>query len=239
MAILNIAHRGASGLFPENTLASFLAAAEAGANMCELDVQLTRDGTTAVIHDDTVDRTTNGKGLVSSFTLEEIQRLDAVSWRGSQFAGEQIPTLKHVVHAVAGRCGLNIELKAPGVERVVAEIIRTEPGDFIVSCFEWKALDAIRSIVPDVRIGLLGEEHPAGLIRAATEMRAHAVHPRYDMATADFCGEAHKAGLKVYVWTVDDAARMRTLCANGVDGIMTNWPDRLKQVLETDGAIRG
>ena len=110
--MLNIAHRGASGRFPENTLAAFAAAIEAGAQMCELDVQLTRDGAVVVMHDDTVDRTTDGRGAVRGMTLEELKRLDAGVRFGNEFSGERIPTLEEVFALTRGRCGLNIEIKA-------------------------------------------------------------------------------------------------------------------------------
>src|ERR1700682_5975434 len=123
-AVLNIAHRGGSGTFPENTLSAFRAAIEAGADMCELDVQLTRDGKVVVIHDDTVERTTDGQGEGAILTLEELQRLDAGALfkEGAQ-RGERIPTLDEVFELTRGRCGLNIELKATGLEAQVAEIM--------------------------------------------------------------------------------------------------------------------
>src|SRR5262249_51516845 len=121
---LNIAHRGDSKSHPENTLAAFRAAVEIGVDMCELDVQLTRDGALVVIHDDTVNRTTDGKGAVADLTLDEIRKLDA----GARFAGgargERIPTLEEVFSATRGRCGLNVELKVAGAERKVAQLIR-------------------------------------------------------------------------------------------------------------------
>ncbi len=116
--MLNIAHRGASGTFPENTLSAFRAAIDAGADMCELDVQLTRDGTVVVIHDDTVDRTTDGNGEVAELTLEEIKRLDAgAKFKGGALKDERIPTLDEVFALTTGKCGLNIELKGAGVEQ--------------------------------------------------------------------------------------------------------------------------
>src|SRR5271156_4282030 len=119
-AVLNIAHRGASGTFPENTLAAFRAAIDAGADMCELDVHLTRDGVVVVIHDEEVDRTTDGKGRVAEMTLAEIKRLDAGARYDRRFTGETIPTLEEVFDLVEGRCSLNIELKGAGVETKVS-----------------------------------------------------------------------------------------------------------------------
>jgi glycerophosphoryl diester phosphodiesterase len=233
-AILNIAHRGASGSFPENTLSAFRAAIDAGARMCELDVQLTRDGAVVVIHDETVDRTTDGTGAVAGLTLAELRRLDAgAKFKGGAHRGERIPTLDEVFTATAGRCGLNIELKAAGVERQVAEIVRTKRaiGDSMVSSFEWHMLDAVRAIGPEIRIGVLAEKNPLAMLEAAARMKAYAVNPRFDLATRELCDAAHARGFKVLVWTVDEHDAMRVLIDAGVDGIMTNYPERLRDVL--------
>jgi glycerophosphoryl diester phosphodiesterase len=246
--VLNIAHRGASGTFPENTLSAFRAAIDAGADMCELDVQLTRDGSVVVIHDDTVDRTTDGKGKVAELTLEEIKRLDA----GAKFKGgarnltpnpfpsgkgdrsvERVPTLDEVFDVFGGKCGLNIELKAGGLEAQVAHIMqaRNAMSDSIVSSFDWEYLKKIQQLHFNIRVGLLAEEKPIDLMMSAVAMRAHAINPRWDMVTADLCKAAHERGLKVYTWTVDADARMRALAECGVDGIMTNYPERLRTVV--------
>jgi glycerophosphoryl diester phosphodiesterase len=232
--VLNIAHRGASGRFPENTLRAFAAAIEADADMCELDVRLTSDGFLAVIHDDAVERTTNGRGAVTSFTLEALKRLDAGVKFAPEFAGERVPTLDEVFDLAAGRCELNIELKAAGVEPALCELIRTRRAEAstLVSSFDWDALARIRHMAPRVRVGLLASRWPARLLGAATEMKADAINPRFDMVTEDLCIAAHKRAINVYAWTVDDPAAMRRLIAYGVDGIMTNFPERLARVME-------
>lgn len=225
--VLNIGHRGASRAFPENTLAAFRAACDSGADMCELDVQLSRDGAVVVIHDDTVDRTTNGRGEVSGLTLAELKSLDAGR-------GERIPTLEEVFAATTGRCGLNIELKIAGVERQVAEIMRkydaTETS--MVSSFDWSALEAMRTIAAEIRAGVLAEKKPERMLEAASRLHAYAVNPRFDLATPDLCIAAHARGFKVLVWTVDQPEQMRALIEAGVDGIMTNYPDRMRSVLD-------
>ena len=232
--MLNIAHRGASGTFPENTLSAFRAAIDAGADMCELDVQLTRDAAVVVIHDETVNRTTDGAGEVAALTLEEIQRLDAgAKFKGGKVKGERIPTLDEVFAATIGKCGLNIELKAGGVEAQVAATMqaRNAFADSIVSSFDWDYLKKIQTLHFNIRIALLAEEKPVDLMMNAVAMRAHAINPRWDMVTADLCKAAHERGLKVYTWTVDADARMRALAECGVDGIMTNYPERLRTVV--------
>jgi glycerophosphoryl diester phosphodiesterase len=233
MAVLNIAHRGSSGTHPENTLAAFLAAADEGAQMCELDVQATRDGAVVVMHDETVDRTTDGHGAVGQLTLTEIQRLDAGAKFDAKFSGERIPTLDEVMTAVRSKLGLNIEIKEGAVERQVCELMRAHDAltTSMVSSFEWQALEAVRAIDPAIRVALLAEKNPAALLEAAVAMRAYAVNPRYDLVDAAICREAHHRGLQVLVWTVDVPAAMRTLIDAGVDGIMTDYPARLRDVL--------
>jgi glycerophosphoryl diester phosphodiesterase len=229
-----MAHRGASGTFPENTLSAFRAAIEAGADMCELDVQLTRDGAVVVIHDETVDRTTDGKGEVAELTLAELKQLDAgARFKDGALKGERIPTLDEVFVVTSGRCGLNIELKAGGLEHQVAQTMQARGAfaDSIVSSFEWEYLKKIQQLHFNVRIALLADDKPVDLMMNAVAMRAHAINPRWDMVTADLCKAAHERGLKVYTWTVDADARMRALIECGVDGIMTNFPERLRTVL--------
>ena len=161
--------------------------------MCELDVQSTRDGAVVVIHDETVDRTTNGHGAVADLTLEEMQCLDAGIKFGAKFQGERIPTLEEVMKAVRGRLGLNIEIKEGAVERQVCELMRScdALATSMVSSFEWKALEKVSAIDPDIRIGLLAEKNPDALIDAASAMRAYGVNPRFDIADAAFCEKAH------------------------------------------------
>lgn len=232
--VLKIAHRGASGNFPENTVCAFRAAIDAGAEMCELDVQLSRDGAIVVIHDETVERTTDGKGEVAELTLEELKRLDAgAKFKGGAVKGERIPTLDEVFSVTSGKCGLNIELKAGGLEHQVAQIMQTRNAlaDSIVSSFDWEYLKNIQQLHFNIRVGLLAEEKPVDLMMNAVAMRAHSINPRWDMVTSDLCKAAHERGLKVYTWTVDADARMRALIACGVDGIMTNYPERLRKVV--------
>jgi glycerophosphoryl diester phosphodiesterase len=232
--VLNIAHRGASGTFPENTLSAFRAAIEARAAMCELDVQLTRDGAVVVIHDETVDRTTDGHGEVAELTLAELKRLEAgAKFKGGAIKGERIPTLDEVFSVTSGKCALNIELKVAGLERQVAQIMsaRNAFDDSIVSSFDWEWLKKIQQIDGRVRIGLLTDDKPVDLMMNAVAMRAYAINPHFEIVTADLCIAAHQRGFKVYTWTVDSEPKMRALIESGVDGIMTNYPERLRAVM--------
>jgi glycerophosphoryl diester phosphodiesterase len=234
--MLTIAHRGASAVYPENTLRAFIAAADLGSDMCEFDVRMTRDREVVVIHDATVNRTTNGRGRVAAMNSEAIKRLDAGVRFGAEFRDEPIPTLAEVAAALGGqcgrRCGMDVELKERGLETRVCDILREREviDDAIVSSFDWDQLKIVRKAEPRLRLALLGEKAPAALLRAAVAMEAFAIAPRFNIADAALCAEAHHRGLVVYVWTVDDAPTMRRLIAAGVDGIMTNNPKRLHEV---------
>ena len=233
-SILNIAHRGASGTSPENTLAAFRAAIAAGAEMCELDVQPSGDHALVVIHDDTVDRTTDGQGAVKEMTLAELKRLDAgVRLGGAAGSSEPIPTLDEVFAATAGRCALNIELKSGQVEKEVVALMRKWKAleTSIVSSFDWGGLARMRELEVAVRIGVLAEKNVPQMFDAAARLSAYAIHPRFDLVTSELCNRAHTRGLKVLVWTVDAPELMRLLIGCGVDGIMTNYPARLREVL--------
>jgi glycerophosphoryl diester phosphodiesterase len=232
--LLNIAHRGASGLFPENTLEAFSAAIDQGADVCELDVQLTRDAAAVVIHDETVDRTAAGSGAVAAMSLDEIRCLDAGSKFGAAFAGARIPTLDEVMTLAAGRCALNVELKSAGVEVEVCRLVRRH-GQFAtttVSSFDWEALAAARRLEPALGVGVLASRKPAAMLEAAERLGAVSVNPRFNLVTPGLIEKAHRAGLKLLVWTVDDRALMERMIAMGVDGIMTNYPARLAALLK-------
>lgn len=233
--VLNIAHRGASGDFPENTLCAFDAAITAGAVMCELDVQRTADGTLVVIHDDTLERTTDGGGQVAGSSAAVLRRLDAGRWRGPQFAGERLPTLREVFELARGRCALNIELKAGGIAAPVCELIREQHAEeaTLVSSFDWPAIAEVRRIAPALPTGLLASRGVRRALDTATTMGVAALNPRHDLVDHELCIAAHQRGLKVYTWTVDDRAAMGRLIAAGVDGIMTNYPARLRALMGT------
>jgi glycerophosphoryl diester phosphodiesterase len=233
-SVLNIAHRGASGTSPENTLAAFRAAVAAGAVMCELDVQPTRDLALVVIHDDTVDRTTDGRGEVKGMTLAELKRLDAgVRFSGAAPPGEPIPTLDEVFAATAGQCALNIELKSGQVEKEVVALMRKWDAleTSMVSSFDRGRLARMRELEDAVRIGVLAEKNVQEMFDVAARLSAYAINPRFDLVSSELCNTAHARDLKVLVWTVDAPELMRLLIGCGVDGIMTNYPARLQEVL--------
>lgn len=232
--MLTIAHRGASANYPENTLRAFVAAVEAGADMCEFDVRMTRDGEVVVIHDATVNRTTGGRGTVAEMDLAALKRLDAGARFGSSFRGERVPTLDEVAAALGGRCAMDVELKASGLESGVCEILRRSgvTDGAVVSSFDWDQLRIVAEAEPGIRLALLASKEPAAMLEAAAAMRAYAIAPRFNLVSRELCAEAHRRGLKVLVWTVDRRGAMHRFIGDGVDGIMTNYPERLSRIVK-------
>ena len=238
---LNIAHRGASAYAPGNTLAAFRLALEMGADGFELDVMLSADGHLVVIHDDTVDRTTDGRGPVRQKTLAELKTLDAGAKFDARFAGERIPTLQEALHLVAGnRAFVNVEiktdsLKGDGLEEKLAALIRRyDLGErLLISSFNPFALWRMRRLAPDLPLALLYAEDLRVHLRNrwfAFLSRPDALNPSFRMATQEHVRWGKSRGYRLYVWTVDEESEMRRLIALGVDGIITNQPDLLRQV---------
>jgi glycerophosphoryl diester phosphodiesterase len=230
------AHRGASGHAPENTLAAFRLAMEMGAEMCELDVQQTADNRLIVMHDDTLNRTTNGKGNLWEMTLAELQQYDAGSWFDPRFAGEKLPALEDVIALARGKLQLNLEVKTHGHESGVAASVvatirreRFEP-ECVVTSFDWKIVDEIKVLAPELKVGyIFGWKEFAEEVfgRPADLLSAH-----YSLVDKTFLARARDSGKKVHVWTVNYKWLMRRLIKLGVDGIITNYPERLREVME-------
>ena len=243
---LNFAHRGASHDAPANTLAAFQLAAEMGADGLELDVHLSRDGELVVIHDFTLQATTDGQGRVHDRTLPELKQLDAGSWFQPQFAGERIPTLQEVIDAVGRRLLLNIELKAEGWQDngLAAAVVRSVEDNqlldrVVLSSFNPLTLWRVRRLNPWVATGLLySPDMPLALRRAWARhmIRPSALHPYYPMIDAKFMGWARERGYRVHTWTVDEPEDMWRMVRLGVDLIITNRPDLLGKVLEAAAA---
>jgi glycerophosphoryl diester phosphodiesterase len=234
--MLKIGHRGAPAYAPENTLASFRKAVELGADAVEFDLHRTRDGEFIVIHDDTVDRTTNGHGKVDDLSLGELRRLDAGSWKGPEFAGERIPTFAELLEDLPARLLLFAELKAgsarsPGVEEHLARFL-TDRGALPrvrVSSFDHRALLRLRELLPEVETGALFVALPVDAVALARACRAEALHPSFHYLTRDVVVAAHTARIAVNTWTVNDPADIARVADMGVDGIFSDFPDRLAQ----------
>ena len=230
MPVEVIAHRGASGTAPENTLAAFRRAETIGAHMIELDVQLTSDGEVIVMHDDTLERTTNGRGAVCGRSLAELRALDAGSWFGPAFAGEPVPTLAEVLDAV--RLPVNVELKAGGGDgleaRTLAVVRAAGALDRIVfSSFDPGSLERLRLLTADAQIGVLWSRpqfSPA--IAIAARVAAIAVHIRKTAVSAENVAAAREMGLLTRVWTVNSPREFAPLERAGVAGVFTDYPER-------------
>ncbi|HEY76792.1 MAG TPA: glycerophosphodiester phosphodiesterase [Thermoflexia bacterium] len=240
---LNIAHRGASAVAPQNTLAAFRRAAELGADGVELDVRLSADGVPVVIHDAVVDHTTDGTGRVADLPLTALKELDAGSWFDPAFAGERIPTLDEVFEEVGRTLLINVELKPePGRDRGVAEAVirRIERHGLadrvLLSSFDPFILRRARRLAPQIPLGFLYETAPLSrlarlLARAMPGLRTAAIHPHWRLIRPSTVQRAHNRGRRVIAWTVDTPDAMRHLIGWGVDGIITNYPDQLREVL--------
>lgn len=239
---LNLAHRGASYEAPPNTLSAFLLAAELGADGIEFDVQLSKDGQPVVIHDFAVDATTNGHGWVYDKTLAELQALDAGSWFDPMFAGERIPTLAEVLDAVGSRLLLNVELKTPGArDRGLAVVVVRSLAErglldrAVISSFNPLAIWQVKRLERRAATGLLyAGDLPFFLRRAWFRflVRPSALHPHYKLVDGASVRRAKWQGYRVNAWTVDDLSDMWQLVWHGVDGIITNRPDLLREVLQ-------
>lgn len=249
--VITTAHRGASAYAPENTLAAFAVGIEQGSTWIESDVHLTRDGVPVLMHDTTLSRTTDAEQVfpdrapwnVRDFTLAEIKQLDAGSWFGPEFAGEPVPTLAEMVEQVrASRSGIIMELKAPslypGVEQRVIDVFESFPGyvtsalsagRLSVQSFDWTSMKTYSELAPETPVGLLGTPPAAALDALATW--AEQINPHHGSASAEYIDAVHRAGMDVNVWTVDDTAIMTRLLDDGVDGIITNRPDVLEDLL--------
>ncbi|MCX6735879.1 MAG: glycerophosphodiester phosphodiesterase family protein [Candidatus Parcubacteria bacterium] len=223
---LKIGHRGAMGYEPENTIRSFRKAIDLGVDAVELDVRICESGEVVVIHDDRVDGTTDGMGFVRDKALEELKKLDAGK-------GEKIPLLTEVLDAVKKSAIIDIELKEVGTAGPVAEIIRQYIlrrrwgyDLFIVSSFLPDELKDFKKLIPDIKVSLLGNSS-RDLLLLGQKLLVSSLAVHYGAVTEDFIAEAHRKKMEVFVWTVNhenDIARMKSL---GVDGIISDFPNKL------------
>jgi glycerophosphoryl diester phosphodiesterase len=240
--VFAIAHRGFSGEAPENTLAAFKRAIEVGSDMIELDVHLSKDGEVIVIHDDTLKRTTTGNGRVADFNLQELRKLDAGFWSGSQFRGEKIPTLKEVFELTRDNILLHIELKEGDLgqynlidltDRTLKEVERAGMLDQVLfGSFNLSAVDRIREKYPRLPVALIYNK-PWSLPQEAMGGRPLPVLSCSETVLNQAnLSKAHEQGIKVFVWTPNTEAHIERFLNIGVDGIVTNYPDRLIKILQ-------
>jgi glycerophosphoryl diester phosphodiesterase len=233
-----IAHRGASGHAPENTLAAYERAVQLGAGFIETDLHLTRDARFVAIHDATLERTTNGRGNVRDFTLAELRQLDAGMWFDREFMGQRIPTLEEVLkfgkeHDVIFYLEVKYDAAWGMHHSLVAELHKSQStARTIVISFDEATLTALRMVDSTMMMGLLVDRPREDFAKVAIELGVRQLCPRVDLVTPKFVEDAHRVDLQVATWTADDPEVMRTMAAAGVDGIMSNFPDRLQTVLE-------
>ncbi|HHQ4705023.1 TPA: glycerophosphodiester phosphodiesterase [Aeromonas hydrophila] len=236
-----IAHRGASGLAPENTLKAIRLALALGAGAIEIDVQLA-DGELWVFHDRRLERCTDGDGVLTAQSRAYLASLDAGE-------GEGIPTLWQVIEAIAGQAELHIELKGAQTADEVARLTRRAeaelgfaPTQWVVSSFHHPELARFAALRPDIRLGALTSTIPLTLAKFAAELGAWSLNCDVDFVDQSLVQDAHDHGLKVLVYTVDEPADQAMLAAIGVDGIFTNRPDRFlppaKNGLIVPGGVR-
>lgn len=237
-----IAHRGASGHAPENTLAAVRRAREDGATAVECDVHRTRDGVLVVHHDAAAGRTVRGNEAIAALTYAELRARDAGAWFGHEFAGERVPTLEQWITAVGPDCGMFVEVKQPAsypgiavdldalLRSVEASRVAQAQGRITVQSFDHTWLQRFKQCAPDVAVGALVGQRPRRRGLADLASWAEQVNPRARVVTRQLVARAHDFGLRVHPWTVDELLPMQRLAWWGVDGIITNQPGRLAQL---------
>ncbi|GET34547.1 glycerophosphoryl diester phosphodiesterase [Prolixibacter bellariivorans] len=237
-----IGHRGDGGSAPENTLAAIEKGIQAGANMLEIDVHETRDGVVCVMHDERVNRTTNGQGKIKDLTWDEIRQLDAGSWFNAKYRGEQVPSLEQVIEHIDGRAQLLIEIKKgtpyyPQIEEKVVSLIRKHQAESwcVVQSFHMDILQHIHQLDPNIRLQKLAFfAIPA--LGFSFDLSFHSFHPEqesfiesynlnYLFVTKKLIRQLHQEGKKINVWTADSPGVIRKMVNMGVDGVITNHPE--------------
>jgi glycerophosphoryl diester phosphodiesterase len=215
--MLKIGHRGAKGHVAENTLASFQKAIDLGVDMIELDIQLSLDKVPMVIHDTTIDRTTSSVGLVTDYSAKELQKLG-------------IPTLKDVFNLVQNQCGINVEIKAFSATQAILDLLDKNIFDktkILISSFDWNALQEVRFHEEKIRIGVLTETDLDLALAFAKFIKAYSIHPFYHLLTAENVLKIKEKHFKVFPWTINEPTAITFVTSLNVDGIITDFPERL------------
>lgn len=229
-----IAHRGASGLAPENTIAGMKLAIEHGCDGIETDLQLTKDGKVVVFHDWSVERTTDGEGQIKDLTFKELSKLDNGSWFSDEFKGERVATLEELLEVVPESLILNLELKSQafdsrGLEKKVMEILnkKNRKENIIISSFNHQSLKRVREIDKTIKLGILYEGYLLSLDKYIRNLNLDlcSVHPGVSYTDQALIDEIHSTDLLGYIWTVNDKESAERLKGYGVDGIITNYPN--------------
>jgi len=220
--VLRIGHRGAAGHAPENTLAAIEKGIAFGVDFVEIDMRRTADGALVVLHDETVNRTTNGTGLVAQLSLADLKKLDAGN-------GEHIPTLEDVLKVIARRAGLMLELKVKGTAQQAVEVVR-EAGfrnPIIYASFLHEELSHVRAVDPGASLMVLFGRVPNDAVSSALAHGPSHIGLRHDTATRRLVEDFHRAGLLVFVYTADSPGDIQHAVSLGVDGVISNFPERI------------
>lgn len=236
--ILVIAHRGASGYAPENTLASMKKAIEMKADMSELDVQETADGKMIILHDGSLKRTTGVDKNIWETNYADLKGLDAGSWFSEEYKGESIPTLQEVIDLVKGKMKLNIELKTNKHEKKLAErtLKIVEDNNFldqvVFTSFKFAEADKVKELNPKAKVGYLFSKLPKDVDVFTANIDV--LSAKYKLVDAEFVKKAKANGKEVVVWTVNKPEDMKRMIELGVDAIITNYPDILRKIIDSE-----
>ena len=233
------AHRGASGHAPENTLPAFDLAAKMGADGVELDVQMTKDGEIVVCHDETINRTSSGKGRIKEYTLTELKQFD-FSYGNLAYEGVQIPTLEEVMDLLDPTgLTINIEIKTgiifyPEIERKLLDLARRKNWEdrVIYSSFNHETLRTLHQLDPSVQTGILYADGLVDVVPYAKSLHARALHPAmYNLQYPGFLEQCAEAGIDIHVWTINSTEEITRCIELGVHAIITNYPEKVKKIL--------
>lgn len=233
-----VAHRGASGQAPENTIASFSLALQQGAHAVEFDVQQSADRRVVVMHDEALERTTNGKGMIMEKDYRELRELDAGSWYSSEFNGERIPTLEDALDTITKGGYALVEIKHgsdiyPGIEKNIADIVKSKTQwkkKTVFIAFDPTILLQLRELDGEISTGLLTADPPEEYIDVAQEYRIQCFFPRWEKLKQDSISTLHNHGYSVHPWVVDQESDVRKVMSMRPDSISSNYPARLKEI---------
>lgn len=243
--MINFAHRGASGRYPENTILAFEKALEFGANGIETDVQMTKDGILVLMHDEMVNRTTDGIGFVKDFTFSEIKKLDAGSYFSKEYVNEKVTSVEELLLMVKGKnIILNFEIKNniieyPNIEEKLLDIIYRYgmQKNVIISSFNHYSMVKIKKLSSEIKTGLLYMENLYCPEKYAKYVGAEAIHPYYYSVNREIVNKVKQEGIMINTFTVNDTNYMKYLMDLGVDGIITNYPEKLNKLLNKREAV--
>jgi glycerophosphoryl diester phosphodiesterase len=240
--VLIVGHRGALGLAPENTMASFAIGLETGCDLVETDIHLSRDGELILMHDPEVSRTTDGKGRIKDMTLAEIRRLDAGGWFGERFRGERVPVLADLLEWAKARIPVVIEIKgdprpSKGIEAALLKELRRHDmvEDVMVIGFHHDSLKRIKEMEPAITTGLTYSCRLADTVGAARAAGASSIRPHWSYWDAQLVEECRKAGLTTHAWVANDEKLTDYLAEMGIDSLGVDFPDRVRPFLDRTG----